>query len=448
MIAARFSEFICSLSIKDLTNKTIHSAKRSVLDWFSAVIPGGVENPAIFIASALSEEVNCGSAHLFPTGIKATPRTAALINGTAAHTLEVDDIYREGVFHPGPPVIAASMAVSQSRELSGESLILAVIAGYEVSNRVAAVMQPSHYDFWHTTGTVGVIGASAATSCAIQLGVREATHALSSATTFAAGLRQAFRSDAMSKALHAGRAAESGVLCSLMSEKGVTGAERMFEGDCGFGAAMSHSVDWETATKDLWHKFTIESMTQKNHFCCGHNFAAIDGVLGILKNERINPQDIKKICVGTYKKAIEVCDIIDPKSPFEAKFSLPYTVAVACFVGNVRQLAFSERWLKNSNVRSLANRVVLSINDEAEKAFPTRRAAHVEVHSKDGSIFECFMPTRVGDPETPLSDDDLEDKFVELVQPIIGSRKTRNLLGKIWDLDSIKNVNELCRIIY
>src|SRR5689334_4887163 len=205
-----------------LTADVRHHARRAVLDWFAALLPGGVLPPATLLAAALEEELGRGRARLYPGGRTATARAAALINGSASHTVEFDDIYRDAIYHPACPTISAALAAAEARGASGDRFLRAVVVGYEVSTRIGRAVVPAHYKFWHTTGTVGCFGSAVAVATVLGLDETRTMHALATAATFAAGLQQAFRSEAMSKPLHAGRAAEAGLFAALAAERGVT----------------------------------------------------------------------------------------------------------------------------------------------------------------------------------------------------------------------------------
>src|SRR5262249_55928923 len=151
-------------------------------------------------------------------------------NATAAHTAEVDDIFRDGIYHPGAPTIAAAFSLSEK-----ENLLRAVVVGYEISTRIGAAMGRAHYKYWHNTGTIGCFGAAAAAAEALALDAGRFAHALATVATFSAGLQQAFRMDSMSKPLHAGHAAEAGVLAALAAREGVTGSLDVMEGEAGGG---------------------------------------------------------------------------------------------------------------------------------------------------------------------------------------------------------------------
>ncbi|MFQ5935681.1 MAG: MmgE/PrpD family protein [Acidiferrobacterales bacterium] len=443
MLVDKFAEYAVATRELALPAEVMHATKRCVIDWFAATIPGGILPPATLLMASLKEEVDRGDAMLVPSGRRATARTAALINGSAAHTVEFDDIYRDAAYHPGAPVIAAALAAGQSQHVPGDRFLRSVIAGYEISTRIGVAVIPAHYDFWHTTGTVGTFGATVAAAVVLGLDSTRTAHALASAGTMAAGLQQAFRSDAMSKPLHAGRAAETGVLVSLAAAQGVTGAMDILEGARGFGAAMSKDPDWTQAFADLGSSYNITRMTQKNHGACGHTFAAVDGVIALRAKHELTASNVKHVRVGTYAKALEITGNDQPKTGFEAKFSLPYCAAVALLTGQVRLNAFSPERLEEPEVRTLMSRIELYMDPAADAAFPRQRAAVVEIETTDGNVYRHHAPTRKGDPDNPLTDDELWAKYSELASPVIGQAAADSLLRTLWRLDDLGDVATL-----
>ncbi|MBO6560127.1 MAG: MmgE/PrpD family protein [Nisaea sp.] len=437
-----FADFIAGLDNTEIPEGARHHARRCVLDWFAAAVPGGVLAPATLLENAIAEDLDRGRSRIVPSGRHATARAAALINGAASHTVEFDDIYRDGLFHPGVVVIPAALALAEDKGVSGDDFLRAVIAGYETANRIAAAVNPAHYDFWHTTATVGFFGAAAASSAILGLSAAQTAHALASAGTMAAGLQQAFRAEAMSKPLHAGRAAEGGVLAALMAEAGVTGALDILDGAAGFGAAMSRDVDWTEAVAGLGTDWTIERTTQKNHAACGHVHAAVDAAREIVAANCLAAADIARIEVGSYAKSLEICGNADPKTAFEAKFSLPYCVGAAIATGAVRIAAFTPETLANPDIRALAAKVVHSVDPDCEAAFPKKRSARVMIETVDGRRFSHYAPTRKGDPDAPLSDAELDAKFMELTAEVLGS-ESDNLRKAIWGLEKMRTLAEL-----
>jgi 2-methylcitrate dehydratase PrpD len=442
MLLRQLAGFVEEFRTRELPNDVVHAAARCVVDWMAATIPGGAQPPATLLARALVDEVGAGAAVLIPSGQRAGVRAAALINGCAAHTIEFDDIYRDALYHPGAPTISAALAIAQERNANGDLFLRSVIAGYELSTRIGVVVQPTHYNFWHTTGTVGTFGAAAAAATILGLDSERCAHALGTSGTLAAGLQQAFRSDSMSKPMHSGHAAETGLMAALAAEHGVTGTLDILEGPRGFGAAMSNNPDF-TRTLDDLSAYNIQHMTFKNYSACGHTFAAIDAVRELKDKHNLVPSDVERIEIASYAKALEVAGNPDPHTAFEAQFSLQYCVAVALATGSARLEAFTEARLRDDVVRSLMVRTALSVDPQADAAYPHQRAATVTIRTRDGRALTSHAPTRKGDPDNPLSDVELSDKFLELVAPVIGADAARELLAVLWDINSLPDLAAL-----
>lgn len=416
----KFGQFIEDCQSKSFSATTMHHASRALLDWHGALIAGSNTDAAKKLMQAYVEELGVGKCSVAGSSQKAFSRAAAFMNGTISHIAEFDDIFRDGAYHPACPTISAAFALAESRDDSIEHLLAAIIVGYEVSTRISKVIQPSHYEYFHTTGTAGVFGSAAACSYLLGLNATQACDAMSTAGTFASGLQQAFRSDSMTKPMHPGHAAEVGLNAALVAQAGMTGTPDLLEGDAGFGAALCKNPRWNEMFDNLGESWNIEQMTFKNHGCCGHNFPAIDAVSHLLSQHPIKPENIARIRVGAYKATNEVCRYVHPKTPFEAKFSLTYTVSARIILGRVRERAFLEDSLQNPDIYALEDRVELSVDQECAEKFPLHRSAKVTIEMKDGSVFLHHQHTRHGDPDEPLTDQELLDKFIELTEPRIG----------------------------
>lgn len=440
MLLQRIADYAVSERTTMLPDGVVHHAKRALLDWFAALLPGTREAAAAILRESLAEELGPGDAEIYGLGRRGPLRAAALVNGVTSHIVEFDDIFRDGLYHPGCPTVAAALAAAQAKDASGERLLRAIVVGYEISTRIALSVVPAHYRYWHTTGTVGTFGAAAAVGTVLGLDQSQMAHALATAATMAAGLQQAFRSDAMSKPLHAGHAAEAGALAAMLAAKGFTGALDVLEGEAGFGAALGGAPDWTKATDGLGRRYNITTMTSKNHGCCGHAFAAIDAALALRDRHGLAPDRLRRVRVGTYRTAVEVAGNADPRTAFEAKFSLPFVVATALVHGSVRLDAFGPERLADPTVRDLARRIVLEVDPGLDAQFPNRRAALVEIETTDGERLRHLQPTRKGDPEAPLSDAELEAKFFELASPVVGRVAAQALRDEIASLDRAPRV--------
>jgi 2-methylcitrate dehydratase PrpD len=420
---------------RDLPDDVAHHARRALVDWFAALLAGAWREPATLMSAALEDETRGGGgAVCYVSGRRVPVRHAALINGTASHTVEFDDIYRYAVYHPGCPTIAAALAAAQARGTDMDTLLRALAAGYEVSCRIGLAVQPSHYDFWHTTGTVGTFGAAAAVAVLLDCDANRTAHAIATAATMAGGLQQAFRGEGMSKPLHPGHAAEAGALAAMSAAKGMTGALDVLHGSAGFAAATSEDTGkWDKPLANIGKPFAITDMTFKNHGCCGHIFAALDAVRDLHLEHAFKPEDVVSVAVGGYKATKEVCDRPTAQTEQDCRFSTQFTVATILLHGGVRLAAFEPARLADPAIRALMPRVTVALDAECAAAFPSKRSAKVEIKLKDGRVLNRHQHTRKGDPDAPLSDQDLSDKFLELTSDAIGAAQAKALLAQLWE---------------
>lgn len=441
-VCEKLGRFTADFHAAALQPDVARHAKRALVDWYGALLAGYGMNPTPMVEKALAPELDQGKARL-PLGRHATMRAAALVNGTASHTAEVDDIYREAIYHPGAPTFSAAMAVGQAMGASGMEFLKASVAGYETSTRVGRTMGRAHYQHWHNTGTVGTFGAATAAAYLLGLNAAQTGHALGLSATFAAGLQQAFKMDSFAKPLHAGRAAEAGITAALLAQQGVTTSLDMFEGTAGLGHAMSDGPGWSTVFDDLGKVFNINAMTFKNHACCGHTFAPIDGALELQRRYHIAVDDIEQITVATYAPAIAVAGNPDPGTASEARFSIPFVVASALLHGSVRLAAFGPDRLASAAIRALMQRVRLQVDPQLDAAFPGQRAARISICGKGGDEFSMLQPTRKGDPDLPLSDEELSGKFHELAAPLLSAGKCETLCVALWNMDQEADLSAL-----
>lgn len=409
-----------------------HDARRALLDWFAAMLPGTRTAPATLLAAALADERGSGQAVCYVDGQRGAARHAALLNGIASHAVEFDDIHRDSGLHPGSPTIAAALAVAQATGQDMDALLRALAAGYEVGGRIALAVQPSHYRMWHTTATVGTMAAATAAALLLGCDAGRIGHAIALAATQAGGLQQAFRGEGMSKPIHAGHAASAGLLAAQAAACGVTGAPDVLHGPAGFAAATSDSTGrWEAALEGLDERFVIGGMTFKNHGCCGHIFPALDGLLALRARVPFDLADVARIHVGGYRATAEMCDRPEARTEQDARFSTQYCVASLLMVGAVRLDAFTPERLTDPVLRAFMPKVSVSLAPDLADAYPRKRAARLRVELLDGRVLDHEQPTRKGDPEDPLTDAELDAKFRELAEPVLGVADAKALLHRV-----------------
>ncbi len=443
MIIYDLADWAVAERTNEIPDEAFHWAKRAVIDWCATTAPGAQILPATGMVKALDDDIGRGKARLFPSGVAATMRTAAIINAAASHTVEFDDIFRDALFHAGTPTVSTALAAAEHENLSGEDFLRCVIVGYEIGTRIALVMGREHYKFWHNTATNGSFAAAAAAGTAMRLDRDQFANAFGIVGTMAAGLQQTFRSDNMAKPLHGAHAADTGLLAVQSAKNGITGALDILEGEVGYGAAMSKDCDWSKVTEGLGEWYNVARMTTKNHGCCGHAFAAIDGALVIRDQHGLTAAEIKHVRVGGYSATVDICSGKSHKTPVEGRFSVPYLIANGITYGNARLDAFTEERLNDPVSSELSPKVDVYLDEEIDKGFPHRRSANVTIETYDGRILEHYQPTRIGDPDAPFSDDQISEKYFELAGPVMGDGPARALLDACWSLETLESVHDL-----
>lgn len=441
-VAESLAEITAELVAQEPSAATRAAVARTLIDWFGVTVAGSAEPLPRTLAATLASG---GSARLLGStrgDHRADPSTAALINGTAAHVLELDDIYAPGLVHPSAPVIAAAMAVGDLLDTPGAVLERAVIAGVEVAGRVAEDLGPSHYRRWHTTGTAGALGAAAAAAYLLELDGTATTHALALAATMAGGLQQTFRRDAAGKPLHSGNAAQAGVVAAISASGGATGATDALEGEAGLAAATGSEATWAACRERSPRTPVIEQLTVKPYPCCGHTFAAVGAAID-LHARGVRPDDVEAITVATYGTAIDVAGNPDPQTVAGARFSLAYTVAVALTDGRLDQACFTPERISDPVRQALSARVALTAAPQYDAGFPARRGAAVTVRLRSGDEVSQALADRPGSPQNPLSADAIGAKFTGLAEPVLGGAAAAALREQLLDVSSVGSVRDL-----
>jgi 2-methylcitrate dehydratase PrpD len=417
---------------RPLDDEVSWAARRAMLDWFATTLPGCVRAPATILAPAMEEVEGSGRAWCYVDARACSPRRAALLNAVASHTVEFDDIFKDGGYHPGSPTIAAALAIAQHLDSTLDDLHRAIIAGYEVGCRISLAIQPSHYAYWHTTSTVGSIGAAVASAMLLGGDRQGIANAIALSTSFAGGHQQNLQGEGMAKALHPGHAADAGLMAAMAAVAGVTASLDSLHAEDGFAAATSDTIgNWASALDGLGTWTPITRMTVKAHGCCGHIFPALDAISLMRAEHGFGPADIERIEVFGYRATQTMCNRPDPVSAQDARFSLQYCLAAHLHLGCVRLSAFEHDAMARPDIRALMTRISLSEDTSLSADYPRRRQARLRVYLRDGRMLEHLQKTRRGDPEDPLDDADLVAKFHELSSGIIAKHDAEGVVAAI-----------------
>jgi len=361
-----------------------------------------------------------------------TARHAALLNGTASHTVEFDDIFRDGGYHAGSPTISAALAVAQAEGASLDAFHRAVIGGFEVGCRIAMALQPSHYRHWHITATVGTMAAAVSTAMLKGCDAEEIGHAIAIASSFAGGHQENLQGQGLTKPLHCGHAAEAGVLAGLAAAAGLTGSPNSLHAPHGYAAASSDGTgDWTRGLAGLGDWLPISRMTFKNHGCCGHIFPTLDGLRAVQSGHPFGPTDVERIEVQGYGPTVSICDRMEVNSPRDARFSVQYCAAALLHMGAVRLAAFTPEAMARPDLRAFMHRISVTEDPQIAAAYPGKRQARLRIVLRSGEVLEHFQPTRKGDPDDPLTDAELFDKFDELAAEVVDQEDAMRLRDTI-----------------
>jgi 2-methylcitrate dehydratase PrpD len=341
-------------------------------------------------------------------------------------------------------VIPAALAIAEKKNMSGEDLITSVILGYEVGIRIGMAIIPSHYEFWHPTGTCGAFGAAIAAGKILELNKNEMSHAFGIAGTGAAGLVEVFGT--MSKPFNAGRAAMDGVIAALLAHRGFTSSTKILESERGFLRATSRELDIERITQNLGSGFQIKRNIFKRHASCGHTHGAIDAVLEIVKKHGVKAEEVNKILVGTYPNAVTITgEKYKPSTANDAKFNLPYCVAVALIYGKVGSEEFSTQQLNLPKVLKLTEKVKVFVEPEYKEAH--LGPAKVRISTKKRGEYQSQVEKPKGYPENPFTKPELESKFKALSSKVFTNEQIKVLLKTINSLEHIERVRDLTTLI-
>lgn len=447
-VSRQLAAFLASARYSDLPPAVVAEAKRAILDWLGSALAGALEPPAEMTRCVVARFGTSAEAKVFGDG-RSSAAGAALANGVASHILELDDVHKGSTLHAAAPVIPAALAVAEREHADGLAFVLAVTLGYEAALRVGEAVNPSHYRYWHPTGTAGTFGAAAAAGSLLGLDGARMLDALGSAGTQAAGLWEFNADGAMSKHLHPGKAAFNGVLSADLARVGFTGATRILEGDRGFFAATSAAHDASRIVDGLGSTWKIVENCYKLHSCCGHTHSAIDVAID-LRNERgwsdrRAVTEIDAILIETYGPGFEIVKEMNPRTPYQAKFSIAYGVAVGLLEGAAGLAQFtSDRFgddgVRDADIATLLQGTHVVVADDLSAKYPAAWPTRLAVTLRSGETVRGASDFPRGNPENPVSTPALEQKFMALVTPRVGDAVAERAVRAIRDIESCADI--------
>lgn len=443
------AQFTARLSFSDLPPHVVELAKVCILDalgstFLGATLPWG--KIVIQYAGAVSgkpESVVIGGL------TKADAGNAALANGTMAHAFETDDVLICALHHPGVVVVPAALAIAEREGASGKAFIEAVVAGYEVMNRIGkAIGTESHImRGFFPTSTNGTFGAAAAAGRLLHLDVEQHINALGIAGSQSGGLFEGIKEGVMTKRFGAGKAAQNGVMSAELAKLGFTGSRTVLEGTWGYLKAFSDKTFPDELVAALGENFNIMETTFKPYPCCKALHSAIDGTLYLKAEHAIDVAEIKDVVVGGYDKLVKMHDIYAPATAMAAQFSIPYVVATALLKGVPGVANFDDASIHDPEVLALARKVRLVEDAEIAQHFPAHEPSRVTVNLHNGKSHSKAVICSKGTPDNPMSRQELEAKFTEFASLIIPPNQAAKIIEMIWSLETLPDVRALAALL-
>ena len=418
-LSKELANFAANLKIADIPNDVIARAEDLLVDWFGSAIAGKGSRPVEIIAQFAQNMSGYDSSHVGPSEVlisraSSSPFLAAMANAAASHVAEQDDVHNGSVFHPATVVFPPALACAQALGASGEEMLTAAVAGYEVGIRVGEFLGRSHYKVFHTTGTAGTLAAAATVGHLLKLKPEKMLHAFGSAGTQSAGLWEFLRDAADSKQLHTAHAASTGLMSAYIAQAGFTGAQHIMEGKQGMAAGMSSDSDPSKLVDGLGIRWAIAETSFKYHASCRHTHPAADALLQVMLANKLKPSDIAKVETLVHQGAIDVLGpVTDPATVHQSKFSMGTVLALIAHYQFAGLQEFDQHFHDDA-ICLFRDRVTMTLDPEVDSAYPQRWIGKVKVHLHNGQILDGRVDEPKGDPGNTLSRTEITDKAMRL----------------------------------
>ena len=474
-------EFVGELRHAVLPHEVRHYARRHLLDTVGVMIAGAGGEVATRAEAVLAAVRPAGRIPVPGRARRADLIDAAFLGGTAAHGIELDDGFRQGSVHPGCVVVPAVLALGYDRHADGRALMEAIVAGYEA---VVAIGRACHPDLrqrgFHPTAAVGVFGSAAAAGKLRGLSADALANALGLAASSAAGLFAFVNGGGDIKRLHAGHAAREGLQAALLAEQGVEGPPDVIEARDGFmqafafgraghspepGSSPRAALASEASGQRGYSKsaraghspepgsspraialppaapFGITDCYIKPYPCCRHIQPAVEALIGLINDEAISSDEVERIEVATYRIAAEHAET-GWDDFASAQLSFPYLMGLALKFRAVKFEHFSEQTRRDPAFAAIARKLTVTAPPDVDRLYPQLRPARVTVTTARGS-FTRQADEALGSRIVPLDDAGLTAKFLDLVGPVLGAARAKELGEHLWSLDAISDVAPL-----
>jgi 2-methylcitrate dehydratase PrpD len=425
-----------ALSYQELPDDVIEIARQALLDWFGVTLGGSGEDGPMMLLETLppGDPSDARTVSVVGHTVRLPALHAALVNGTASHRLDFDDVNLNFLGHASVAVIGATLALAEQEDAGGQELITAFVSGYETACRLALAIGPQPYlRGFHSTGTVGTFGAAAACARLLDLSPARTALAFGIAASQAAGLKSNLGT--MTKSLHAGKACENGLLATLLAARGFTANTQSIEADQGFAALAGGTCDMTAALADPpagWH---LRENLFKYHAACFFTHSTIDGIRYLRSAVGVDADEVERVTVHVGEVELGACAIAEPTTGLEVKFSLVHLAAMALLDRDTTVITDEDA--EDPQVIAMRRKVVLV--DDGQPGQPT----HLDIKLRDGTTVHAAQDVNSPERDLAVQRERLSRKFLSLAEPVLGSAAAAELMAELHSLDRTLSVRQL-----
>jgi 2-methylcitrate dehydratase PrpD len=438
-------DFASALTYDALDAEVRHYARRHLLDTVGCMIAGAPGDVASRAEAVVASVRPAGTIPVPGRVRRADLLDAAFLGGTAAHGIELDDGFRQGSVHPGCTVVPAVLALGYQKGASGQALIEAIVAGYEIPIAIARACHPDlRQRGFHPTGACAVFGAAVAAGKLRGLTRRQLADAMGIAASSSAGLFAFVNGGADIKRLHAGHASREGLQAALLAEQGVQGPPGVIESRDGFMQAFAFGRIDKARPVTLPPPFGITDCYIKPYACCRHIQPAIEALIGLANDEKIAADEVTRIDVETYRIAAEHAHT-GWDDFASAQLSFPFLIGLALTRRGIKMKDFTDEARRDPAFEKIARLLHVSAPTEIDRLYPQLRPARVTLTTPRGK-FVRQADEALGSRIVPLDDAGLKAKFDELVEPVLGAARAAELRERLWEIEAAADVRPVVEL--
>lgn len=448
-VALQVSEYIAGLRYQDLPAPVVQRAKAATLDAIGCMFLGHRIPLGPIIIQLARDLGGKAESTVVGAGFKTSCVNATLANATLVHADEVDEIGAGG--HPGAVTVSPGLAVAEREGASGKDYITALVLGYDLQLRLAEAIDARktlHLRSF-SPAVLGFLPGAAIAAKLLGLPVAQVNIALGLAGATTGGLL-AWRDGEgqhMTKAMVYGNSSSAGVRAALLAQRGFAGPPTIFQGRFDVINALAGKGDVSALTRDLGKRFAIVSTRFKKHSAGGPIHAPVDGLLNIMSEQRLQPEDLEEVTVQIPAESLFVVDHERMGDHATLNISLQYLLAVAAYDRKVTLESHSEERAKDPKVWELKRRIKLVGNEEFTRNPGMESAAIVEVRTRTGRRFVQRVEHPTGSPQNPMSQRDMEDKFFDLATKVVSREQAQRIMDTVGDLERVRSMRSLGSLV-